>query len=49
MNDEFQNFFANKEYLESIYNMLKGDEKELKRETIKQYIEQIDGVEYEGR
>lgn len=48
MDDEYKNFFFNKEYLESIYNVLKSDEKELKRETIKNYIETIEGVEYEG-
>jgi len=48
MDDEYKNFFFNKEYLESIYNVLKSDDKELKRETIKNYIETIEGVEYEG-
>ncbi len=49
MDDEYKNFFFNKEYLESIYNVLKGDEKELKREVIKNYIETVEGVEYEGK
>ncbi len=49
MNDEFQNLFLNKKYLESIYMMLKGDDSELKRETIKNYIEEIEGVEYEDK
>lgn len=49
MNDEFNNFFTNKEHLESIYNMLKGEEKELKRENIKKLIQMIEGVEYEGK
>ena len=44
MDDEYKNFFFNKEYLESIYNVLKGDEKELKREVIKNYIETIKSV-----
>jgi Ca2+-binding EF-hand superfamily protein len=47
MNDEYQNFFNNKEYLESVYNMLKGEEKELKRENIRKLIQMIEGVEYE--
>jgi len=49
MNNEIQNFFLNKNYLESIYNMLKGDDSELKKETIKYYIEQLEGNQYEGK
>jgi hypothetical protein len=41
MDEEFKNFFFNKEYLESIYNVLKGEEKELKREVLKSYIENV--------
>jgi hypothetical protein len=48
MDEEYKNFFFNKEYLESIYNVLKGDDKELKREALKNYIETVEGVEYEG-
>ena len=49
MDEEFKNFFFNKEYLESIYNVLKGEEKELKREVLKSYIENVEGIEYEGK
>jgi hypothetical protein len=49
MDEEFKNFFYNKEYMESIFNMLKGEDKELKRENIKKYIESLEGVEYEGK
>lgn len=48
MNDELNNFFTNKDYLESIYSLLKGKDEELKKESIRKYIEQIEGVEYEG-
>lgn len=49
MNDNFHNFFHDKEYLESIYNILKGEEKELKRDNIKKLIQMIENKEYEGK
>ena len=49
MNDDYNKFFYNKEYLESVYNMLKGEEKEIKRENVKKLIQMIEGVEYEGK
>jgi hypothetical protein len=48
MNYDYHNFFYNTEYLESVYNMLKGDEKELSREHIKKLIENFEEVEYES-
>ena len=45
--EKFKKFFFNTENLENIYNILKGDEKQLKKETIKKLIEDFDGVEYE--
>ena len=45
--DKYKKFFYNSENLENIYNILKGDEKQLKKETIKKLIEDFDGVEYE--
>ena len=47
MNDEYQNFFCNKEYLESVYTLLKGDEKELRKDILKKMIESIEDVEYD--
>ena len=36
MNDEkYKKFFYNNENLENVYNILKGDEKQLKKETVK--------------
>jgi hypothetical protein len=48
MTDEYANFFCNKEYLESVYSLLKGDEKELKKDVLKKMIETIEDVEYES-
>ena len=45
--EKFKNFFFNTENLENIYNILKGDEKQLKKETIKKLIQDFEGVEYE--
>ena len=45
--EKFKKLFYNIENLENIYNILKGDEKQLKKETIKKLIEDFDGVEYE--
>ena len=45
--EKFKKLFYNTENLENIYNILKGDEKQLKKETIKKLIEDFDGVEYE--
>ncbi len=47
MEDNYKSFFYNSENLESIYNLLKGDEKELKRDNIKKLIQMIEGTEYE--
>ena len=45
--EKFKKFFYNTENLENIYNILKGEEKQLKKETIKQLIQDFEGVEYE--
>ena len=45
--EKFKKLFYNAENLENLYNILKGDEKQLKKETIKKLIEDFDGVEYE--
>jgi len=47
MEENYQSFFNNSENLESIYNMLKGEEKELKRDNIKKLIQMIEGTDYE--
>jgi len=47
MEDNYKSFFNNAENLESIYNMLKGEEKDLKRDNIKKLIQMIEGTEYE--
>jgi hypothetical protein len=49
MSDDFSNFFCNKEYLESVYSLLKGDEKELKKDVLRKMIETIEDVEYESK
>lgn len=49
MSSEHNNFFYNKEYLESIYNMLKGEDKELKKKKIMNYIQSIEGITYKGK
>ena len=47
-NDEkYKKFFYNTENLENVYNILKGDEKQLKKETIKKLIQDFEGVEYD--
>jgi hypothetical protein len=48
MNDDYKGLLNNEEYLESVYTTLKGEEKELKRETVKAIIEKLTGVEYES-
>ena len=37
----------NTENLENIYNILKGEEKQLKKETVKKLIQDFEGVEYD--
>ena len=49
MTDEYKDFFYNEENLSKIYNMLKGEEPELKKETVKKMIQQIEKIEYEGK
>ena len=47
-NDEkYKKFFYNTENLENIYNILKGEEKQLKKETVKRLIQDFEGVEYD--
>jgi hypothetical protein len=46
--DNYKSFFYNNENIESIYLLLKGDEKELSKENLKKYIESFEGIEYEG-
>ena len=47
-NDEkYKKFFYNTENLENIYNILKGEEKQLKKETVKKLIQDFEGVEYD--
>lgn len=47
-NDEkYKKFFYNSENLENIYNILKGEDKQLKKETVKRLIQDFEGVEYD--
>ena len=47
-NDEkYKKFFYNTENLENVYNILKGDEKQLKKEHVKKLIQDFEGVEYD--
>jgi hypothetical protein len=48
MNDDYKNLLCNEEYLESVYTTLKGDDKELKRESVKGMIEKLTGLDYES-
>ena len=45
--EKYKKFFYNTENLENIYNILKGDEKQLKKETVKKLIQDFEGVEYD--
>ena len=45
--DKYKKFFYNNENLENVYNILKGDEKQLKKETVKKLIQDFEGVEYD--
>ena len=48
INDEkYKKFFYNSENLENIYNILKGEDKQLKKETVKRLIQDFEGVEYD--
>ena len=48
VNDEkYKKFFYNTENLENIYNILKGEDKQLKKETVKRLIQDFEGVEYD--
>lgn len=47
MADQYKDFFYNEENLSKIYNMLKGDEPDLKKDTVKKMIQQIEEIEYE--
>ena len=48
INDEkYKKFFYNAENLENIYNILKGEDKQLKKETVKRLIQDFEGVEYD--
>lgn len=48
MNDEkYKKFFYHKENLENVYNILKGDCKYLKKEAVRNLIQDFEGVEYE--
>ena len=47
-NDEkYKKFFYNTENLENIYNILKGEDKQLKKEAVKRLIQDFEGVEYD--
>ena len=48
MNEDYKNLLCNEEYLESVYTTLKGDDKELKKETVKAMIEKLTGSEFES-
>ena len=48
MSDQYKDFFYNEENLSKIYNMMKADEQELKKDTVKRMIQQIEDIEYEG-
>ena len=48
MTDQYKDFFYNEENLSKIYNMLKGDEQDLKKDNVKKMIQQIEEIEYEG-
>ena len=37
--EKYKKFFYNTENLENIYNILKGEEKQLKKETVKKLIQ----------
>ena len=45
--EKYKNFFYDTNNLENVYNLLKEDDKELKKETIKNLIEEYEGVEYQ--
>ena len=45
--DKYKKFFYNTENLENIYNILKGEDKQLKKETVKKLIQDFEGVEYD--
>ena len=45
--EKYKKFFYNTENLENVYNILKGDEKQLKKETVKKLIQDFEGVEYD--
>ncbi len=45
--DKYKKFFYNSENLENIYNILKGEDKQLKKETVKRLIQDFEGVEYD--
>ena len=48
INDEkYKKFFYNSENLENIYNIVKGEDKQLKKETVKRLIQDFEGVEYD--
>jgi hypothetical protein len=48
MSDQYKDFFYNEENLSKIYNMMKADEQDLKKDTVKRMIQQIEEIEYEG-
>ena len=39
--EKYKKFFYNSENLENIYNILKGEDKQLKKETIKRLIQEF--------
>ena len=45
--EKLKKFFFNTENLENVYNILKGEENQLKKETIKKLLQDFEGVEYE--
>lgn len=45
MASPYENIFNKKENLETIYNFLKADDKKLKKENIKNIIDEIEGFE----
>ena len=45
--EKYKKFFYNSENLENIYNILKGEDKQLKKETVKRLIQDFEGVEYD--
>lgn len=47
MSDNYNDYFYNKDFLDNVYNLLKGEDNELKKSKVRKLISIVDGSDYQ--